>query len=124
MAARNESRAVEDVLPLKPVDFLVLLTLSTGERHGYGIVMDISERTGGRIRLVPGNLYSVLRRLGAIGVLKEAIRRPAPDLDDQRRRYYTITPFGREVLAAEAERMRELVGVAEALEILPRGKPA
>lgn len=109
---------VQDQLPLKPVDLLVLMTLSRGERHGYGIVADIAEQTEGRIRLVPGNLYAVLQRLEGVGLLTESPRRPAPDLDDRRRRYYGITPFGRRVLAAEAERLRRLVGQAEALDII------
>ncbi len=109
---------VQARLPLKPVDLLVLMTLSRGERHGYGIVTDIAEQTEGRIRLVPGNLYSVLQRLEGVGLLTESSRRPAPDLDDRRRRYYAITPFGSRVLAAEAERLRRLVGEAEALDII------
>jgi DNA-binding PadR family transcriptional regulator len=109
---------VQDQLPLKPVDLLVLMTLSRGTRHGYGIVTDIADQTEGRIRLVPGNLYAVLQRLEGIGLLTESARRPAPDLDDRRRRYYAITPFGRRVLAAEAERLRRLVGQAEALDII------
>ena len=84
-------------------------TLADSERHGYGIVQDIAEHTRGKIRLVPGNLYSVLRRLMNLQVIDETPHRPAPDLDDERRRYYGITAFGKRVLAAEAERMRELV---------------
>jgi DNA-binding PadR family transcriptional regulator len=111
------------ILPLKPVDFLVLMVLAEHERHGYGIVQDITEHTGGKVRLVPGNLYSVLRRLLGIGVIEEAPLRPAPDLDDERRRYYRITRFGERVLAAEAERMRELVAVAESRNIIDRAEP-
>jgi DNA-binding PadR family transcriptional regulator len=118
MTRKNESPTVEELLPLKPVDFMVLLTLAGGELHGYGLVAEIAERTEGRIRLVPGNLYAVLQRLRARGLLDETDRRPAPDLDDQRRRYYAITPFGSRVLAAEAERLRGLVGMAEAMELI------
>lgn len=114
----GEPDAAERHLPMKPVDFLVLLTLSQGERHGYGIVQDIAQRTEGRIRLVPGNLYSVLQRLESRGLLAETDRRPAPDLDDRRRRYYVITPLGGRVLAAEARRLRGLVGMAEALDLI------
>lgn len=106
-----------DLLPLKPVDLLVLITLARGERHGYGIVTDIADETDGRIRLVPGNLYAVLQRLEGQGLLAESDRRPAPDLDDRRRRYYGITSFGRRVLAAEVERLRGVVGAAEALDL-------
>ncbi len=115
---------VEDLLPLKPVDFLVLLVLSDRERHGYGIVQDIAEHTHGRIRLVPGNLYSVLRRLLAAGLLAEGARRPTREAGDERRRYYHITALGKHVLQAEAERMRELVVAAEARDILNRPETA
>ena len=108
----------DEYLPLKPVDFLVLMTLARGDRHGYGIVTDISEQTDGRIRLVPGNLYSVLQRLESCGLLGETPRRSAPDLEDRRRRYYGITPLGRRVLSAEAERLRGLVGVAESMDLI------
>jgi DNA-binding PadR family transcriptional regulator len=109
---------VDQHLPLKPVDLMVLLTLSGGERHGYGIVTDIADETEGRIRLVPGNLYSVLQRLESVGLLVETDRRPAPDLDDRRRRYYAITTLGRRVLSAEAERLRGLVSVAESMGLI------
>jgi DNA-binding PadR family transcriptional regulator len=115
---------VDSILPLKPVDFLVLMVLAEQERHGYGIVQDIGDHTGGKIRLVPGNLYSVLRRLMGLGVIEEAPHRPAPDLDDGRRRYYRITGFGERVLSAEAERMRELVAAAESRNIIDRAEPA
>ena len=118
MTRETESRSVEDHLPLKPVDFMVLMTLAARELHGYGIVAEIAERTESRIRLVPGNLYAVLQRLRSRGLLDETDRRPAPDLDDERRRYYAITAFGRLVLAAEAERLRGLVGMAEAMELI------
>ncbi len=118
MSGKPQFKSVEDQLPLKPVDFMVLMTLAGSELHGYGIVAEIAERTEDRIRLVPGNLYAVLQRLRARGLLDETDRRPAPDLDDQRRRYYAITAFGRRVLTAEAERLRGLVGMAEAMEII------
>lgn len=99
----------QDLLPLRPVDFLVLVVLLEGERHGYGMVQEISHRTGGEVRLVPGNFYAVLRRLMEAGLLEELDHRNAPDLEDQRRKYYGITEFGREVAAAEARRMRSLL---------------
>ncbi len=114
------SKNVDAILPLKPTDFLVLMMLADKERHGYGIVPDIAEHTRGQIRLVPGTLYSVLRRLMNLQVIEEPPHRPAPDLDDERRRYYRITALGSRVLAAEAERMRELVAVAESRNIIDR----
>ena len=118
MTRESETPTPEDFLPLKPVDFLVLLTLADRELHGYGIVAEISDRTEGRMRLVPGNLYAVLQRLQGQGLLEEADRRPVVDGEDQRRRYYKITPLGRRVTAAEAERLRGLVGMAEAMELI------
>ena len=82
------------------------------------IVQSIADQTDGQIQLVPGNLYSVIQRLEGRGLLAETDKRPAPDLDDRRRRYYSITPFGRRVLQAEAERLRGVVGMAEALDLI------
>lgn len=116
MKGRKVDRGdVETHLPLRPVDFLVLLVLVDGERHGYGIVRDIEERSGGQVRLLPGNLYAMLRRLMKAGLLAEADRRPA---DDERRRYYRITKLGRAAAAAEARRMKTLVDAAAARGLL------
>lgn len=108
----------EDFLPVKPVELLILMTVATGERHGYGIMLDIAERTGGSVRLEAGGLYRSIRRLLGDKLLAESARRPAADLDDERRRYYVLTPLGRKVLAAETRRLRELVRVAEATGII------
>jgi DNA-binding PadR family transcriptional regulator len=113
MTSSRRKPNLAEMLPLRPVEFLVLLVLADGERHGYGIVQDITERTDGTVKLLPGNLYAVLRRLMECGLLKEAARRPAADLDDQRRRYYRITKAGQEVLAADAARMKNLVRQVE-----------
>ena len=118
MTRERKTPSPEDFLPLKPVDLMVLLTLADKELHGYGIVAEISKQTEGRMRLVPGNLYAVLQRLQARGLLDEADRRPVLEGDDQRRRYYAITPLGRSVVSAEAERLRRLVGMAEAMELI------
>ena len=114
----HDTSSVEAHIPVKPVDLLVLMTLARRELHGYGIVTDIAERTDGRIELVPGNLYSVLQRLEDDGLLEQTDKRPADDLDDRRRKYYAITPLGRRVLAAEARRLKGVVGMAEALELI------
>lgn len=103
----------ETVLPLKPVDYLVLLVLAERERHGYGIVQDIEKRSEGQLRLEPGNLYRTIRRLMRDGMLEESDRRPAPESDDERRRYYRLTPFGLKVVAAETGRLKQLVRFAE-----------
>ena len=96
-------------LPLKPVDLHLLLALAEGELHGYGLVQAIARRTDGLVRLEPGNLYRVIRRLLAEGLVAEAPRRAAPDLGDERRRYYRVTELGERVLAAELGRLRELL---------------
>ena len=106
------------LLPLKSIDFLVLLMLGRGDRHGYGVMQDVAEHTGGRIELEAGSLYRTIRRLQDAGLLEESARRPAADLDDERRRYYRLTAFGRRVVAAEAARLRRLVRLAEAARIL------
>jgi PadR family transcriptional regulator len=103
----------ETLLPLKPVDLLVLSMLSAGERHGYGIRQDILEHTDGQIALEAGNLYRTIRHLEGDGLLEESGRRPAKGDDDERRRYYRLTPFGKRVLAAELERVRKLVQLGE-----------
>lgn len=101
--------SLESQIPLKPVELLVLSMLSAGDRHGYGIRQDIVEHTNGDIELEAGNLYRTIRRLEADGLVDESERRPSMDEDDERRRYYRLTPFGRRVLAAELERLRALV---------------
>ena len=118
MTGHNNKQDLENLLPLRPVEFLVLLVLADGERHGYGIVQDIKYRTDGNIKLLPGNLYAVLRRLMESGLLAESSRRPAEDLNDQRRRYYHITKLGERALAADAERMKALVAQVEAKNLL------
>ena len=96
-------------LPLKPVELHLLLALAEGELHGYGLVQAIAERTDDLIRLEPGNLYRVIRRLLKVGLVAESRRRAAPDLDDERRRYYRVTGLGERVTAAELRRLRALV---------------
>lgn len=104
----------DSLLPLKPVALQILLSLADGERHGYAITQDIAGRTSARMRIEPGNLYRALRTLLDDGVIEESERRPAPDLDDERRRYYRITPLGRRVAAAEIARLETMVAEARA----------
>ena len=96
-------------LPLKPVDLELLLALADQERHGYGLVQAIAERTNGLITLDPGNLYRVIKRLLEDGLVAEGGHRHAADAGGERRRYYQITPLGGRVLGAEIERLRALV---------------
>jgi len=105
---------VDRLLPLRPVTFQILLTLAGGERHGYGITQDIAGRTSAKMRLEPGNLYRSLRTMLDDGLIEESERRPAPDLDDERRRYYRITPLGRRVAAAEIARLEAVIADAKA----------
>jgi DNA-binding PadR family transcriptional regulator len=105
----SEPENPESFLPLRPLDLELLLALAAGERHGYGLVQEIAQRTDGLIRLEPGNLYRVIRRLLANGLVAQSTRRPAPDLADERRRYYRITALGERVVAAEVRRLRALV---------------
>jgi DNA-binding PadR family transcriptional regulator len=98
-----------DHLPLKPLDLEILLALADGEQHGYGLVQAIAEHTGGLLVLDPGNLYRVIKRLLADGLIAEAGQRAAADAEGERRRYYRLTPLGGRVLAAELERLRALV---------------
>ena len=118
MPKTPQAPAPEAFLPLKPVEFLILMTVAAGERHGYGIMLDIAERTGGSVRLEAGGLYRSIRRLLADKLLTESARRPAADLDDERRRYYALSPLGKRVVAAEALRLRALVREAEASRII------
>ena len=108
------ARAAEDFLPLRPIVFHVLLSLADGDRHGYAIVQDISERSSARISLEPGNLYRHLKFMLDEGLIEEAGRRPAADKDDERRRYYRITKFGRQVALAEASRLESVARDARA----------
>lgn len=96
-------------LPLKPLVFHALLALSEHELHGYGIKKSILDRSRGAIDLEPGTLYRLMARLLKQGLTEESDRRPAPEADDERRRYYRISRLGRQVLAAEAARLAELL---------------
>ena len=106
---RPESR-----LPLAPAVFHVLMALADEDRHGYGIIQEVLTRTGGAVRLSPGTLYRSIQRMLEDELIVEVNERPAPELDDERRRYYRITAFGRAVARAEANRLHELVRLARA----------
>ncbi len=101
-------------LPLKPPWFHVLLSLSGQEQHGYGIMQEVLARTEGRVHLWPATLYGTLKRLIEADLIEESDTRPAPEWDDERRRYYRLTRLGRRVLAAETARLEDLVRLARA----------
>lgn len=102
-----------DHLPLTTLAFHILLSLGDQARHGYGIILDIEERTGGAMQLRSGTLYTAIRRLQEAGLLREAGDRPTSDRDDDRRRYYQITRLGHQVARLEAERLAAMVGTAK-----------
>ncbi len=118
------TRDPEELLPLTPAVFHILLALADGERHGYGIMQEIAARTEGKLRMGPGTLYGSIKRMLADGLIEESGERPDPALDDDRRRYYQLTDFGRRVVAAEALRLAQLVNVARAKRVLPNPEPA
>jgi DNA-binding PadR family transcriptional regulator len=110
----NKKPTPEDVLPLPPAVFHILLSLAEGERHGYALKREIARRTDGKLTLGAGVLYGSISRMLAQGLIEESDDRPDPHLDDERRRYYRVTAFGRRVAQAEAGRMRDLVQLASA----------
>jgi DNA-binding PadR family transcriptional regulator len=112
VSPEKRSRDWEDLLPLTPVALNVLLALADGERHGYGIMLEVRERSGGKVRLGPGTLYGAIKRLKEGGMIEESGTRPDPEADDERRSYYRLTGFGRAVLVAEVERLDDLVRAA------------
>ena len=99
---------------MRSIEFHILLALASEERHGYAILQEVAALTGGEMQLEPGTLYRALHRMLRDGWVVESARRPAADLDDERRRYYRITPFGRRVLAADVERLEAVVREAKA----------
>lgn len=107
------------LIPLNPRDYLVLFSLSGDERHGYGIVKDIEQQSGGSVRVDPANLYRSIKRMTGKGLIEEADARSAPDAGDERRRYYRITPFGREVVQLEAARLADLTAAARHRDLIP-----
>ena len=101
-------------LPLKSNWFHILLSLVESDQHGYGIMREVLDRSGGKVRLWPATLYGSLKRLIEEGLIVESGERPAQEFDDARRRYYRLTPLGRRVLDLESERLKDLVRVLQA----------
>jgi DNA-binding PadR family transcriptional regulator len=117
---RREPTGPEDFLPLPGDTFDVLVSLADGDRHGYAILQEIAERTGGGRRLSPSTLYAVIKRLLEAGLIEELRERPDPAHDDERRRYYRLTQLGRRVAEFEAARLTRLLADARASGLLPR----
>jgi DNA-binding PadR family transcriptional regulator len=110
---------VHELLPLPPATFHILIALADGDRHGYAIIQDIAARTNGSVRLSAGTLYRSVQRMLEQGLLLETVDRPAPDEDDERRRYYRLTAFGGAVARAEVVRLTALVKLAKASGLAP-----
>ncbi len=109
----------ESLLPLPPATFHILVALADEDRHGYAIMQDVTARTGGELKLGAGTLYRSVQRMLEQGLIVEVSARPAPELDDERRRYYRITPFGRSVAKAEARRLAQMLKLARASGFAP-----
>jgi DNA-binding PadR family transcriptional regulator len=102
----------QELLPLTPPVFHILLALTDEERHGYGIMQDVARQTDDALQLGPGTLYGCLKRMLAAGLVEESDERPDPALDDERRRYYRMTSLGKQVVRAEAQRLTSAVMAA------------
>lgn len=116
-----DAASPEQLLPLTPAVFHILVALSDGERHGYGIMQEVAAHSEGALQLGPGTLYGCLKRMLAAGLVEESGERPDPALDDERRRYYRITGFGERVVRAEANRLAAAVRAARRKRLLARG---
>jgi len=109
--------------PLTPAMFHVLLALAGDDLHGYAILKEVELRTGGKVRLSTGTLYGIIKRLLNDGLIVELRSRPS-ETDDERRRYYRLTPKGRQVATAEAERMDEILSIARSRNLLKKARMA
>jgi len=119
MAADRDPNAL---LPLTPAMFHVLVALADEPRHGYAIIKDVSARTAGKVELGTGTLYGIVKRLLAEGLAAESRTRPSAPNDDERRKYYRLTAFGRQVVAAETARLEAMVDAARATQLLRKSK--
>lgn len=108
MAAKNTAHA-----PLTPAVLHILLALSAGERHGYGIMKQVNADSEGNVKMGPGTLYGSIARMTEAGLVRESDRRVDPEIDDERRIYYQLTSTGQKALKAELKRYRSVVAVSE-----------
>src|SRR5712691_5145453 len=116
-------RDPESLLPLTPAMFHVMVALADGQTHGYAILKEVEQLTGGKVRLSTGTLYGIIKRLLADGLIVELRSRPS-ETEDERRRYYRLTPQGRQVATAEAERMDEILSIARSRNLLKKPRTA
>jgi DNA-binding PadR family transcriptional regulator len=119
-AQSDPSDEVQSFLPLPTAVFHILVALADRDRHGYSIMQDVSARTDGKVRLSAGTLYSAIRRMLEQALIEELRDSPDPASDDERRRYYRLTRFGRTVAAAEARRLSDMLSQARATGLIPR----
>ncbi len=110
---RTSTNSPDELLPLTPAVFHILLALADEERHGYAIMQDVAATTRGQIRMGPGTLYGSIKRMIESHLIEESDERPDPSLDDERRRYYRLTAFGARVAAAETDRLSSLLRIAK-----------
>jgi DNA-binding PadR family transcriptional regulator len=108
----------DDMLPLTPAVFHILLALADGEKHGYSIMQEVVRITNGTIQMGPGTLYGTIKRMLEAGLIEETDERPDPQMDDERRRYYRLTAFGERVAKAEVSRLAVLLNVAQSKRLL------
>lgn len=116
---KPDSADPNSLIPLPPAAFHILLAVADDDRHGYAIIQDVAVRTDGELKLSAGTLYRSIQRMMEQGLIAETRERPSPELDDERRRYYRITPLGRAVARAEARRLTQLVKLARASGFVP-----
>ena len=114
----------EDLIPLTPRVFHILLALVDEVQHGYRIMKEVETRSGGKVRIGPGTLYEAIQRLVKNQLIEESSDRPDAAMDDQRRRYYRLTQLGRGVLVAESERLTALVGFVRSKDLVKEAKSA
>lgn len=117
----TDDPGVDDLLPLPPATLHILMALADDDRHGYAIIQEIEARTNGALRMSAGTLYRSIQRMIEQGLIVELQDRPAPELDDERRRYYRISKFGEAVARAEVRRLQGLVRLARASGFVPKG---
>lgn len=113
------TKSPDELLPLTPAVFHILLALADQERHGYGIMKEVEAQTEGEVLLRPGTLYQAIKRMLELGLIEESTERPDPALDDERRRYYKLSGLGRKTAAAEAARLQKLVRLVNQKKLTP-----
>jgi DNA-binding PadR family transcriptional regulator len=116
---RSPDPSPDTLLPLPPATFHILMALADDDRHGYAMIQEVAARTGGKLRLSAGTLYRSIQRMLDQGLIVEPRERPAPKDDDERRRYYRLTPYGRRVAEAEMRRLDGLVKIARSVGLRP-----